>query len=577
MFTNHRQVIRWESDLTLHEERSVAATFSRQLEQLNGDISNLLKVLSFLDPENIPVCMIVDGAKEWLHSQDTLENTVSTLDTVSPLVYSAFRSLATLITSPIKFQKALQTLQGLSLIERRSDNGLWMHDLIEFMVQDAGMKEETYREWLQSSVSLVCSAFRLIEDVHLPDSWEKCERFISHLRSLGQMWGDAHGINLELSRADVSIAKYLYYRARYQEAEALNLRVLAVYEKHFGTDHLETLASVDCLGDIYWRKGQYDDAETFHERALVGREEKLEPDHLDTLVSMNRLALVYWTKGRYNEAEVLHKRALEGRVKKLGVDHRDTLRSVDNCALVYRSQSRYNEAEVFHKRALVGRVKNLGLDHWDTMASMSNLAVVYIEQERYDEAGALLLRTLTLKEKKLGADHPSTLISMNHFAHVYSSRGWYGVAEKLHLRVLAGRLKHLGADHPHTLVTVNDLAHVYSSQKRYDEAEKFFLHALAGREKHLGADHPDTIASMTHLVGLYESRGRCDKAQALQKRALAGNGSDQVPIAHHSSSTALSLREQDSPAIPSHYWIHGCSCKLYHTYALNESEVVCRK
>jgi len=41
----------------------------------------------------------------------------------------------------------------LSLIERRSDDGtssLWMHDLIEFMMQDAARKEEPYRDWLQS-------------------------------------------------------------------------------------------------------------------------------------------------------------------------------------------------------------------------------------------------------------------------------------------------------------------------------------------------------------------------------------------------------------------------------------------
>ena len=88
--------------------------------------------------------------------------------TKTPLVSSQFHSLAVLITSPIKFQMALQKLQSLSLIERRSDgetSSLWMHDLIEFMMQDAAREEETYRDWLQLSVSLVCGALWLHIDV----------------------------------------------------------------------------------------------------------------------------------------------------------------------------------------------------------------------------------------------------------------------------------------------------------------------------------------------------------------------------------------------------------------------------
>ena len=35
-----------------------------------SDVSDLLKGLSFLDLETIPVGMVVDGAKEWLRLQD---------------------------------------------------------------------------------------------------------------------------------------------------------------------------------------------------------------------------------------------------------------------------------------------------------------------------------------------------------------------------------------------------------------------------------------------------------------------------------------------------------------------------
>src|SRR3984957_7252073 len=78
--------MRWESELSVHEERSVAATFSRQFDKLNAeshDVGNLLKVLSFLDPENISVDMIVHGAEEWQRLQDTRSQSQSAIPPVS--------------------------------------------------------------------------------------------------------------------------------------------------------------------------------------------------------------------------------------------------------------------------------------------------------------------------------------------------------------------------------------------------------------------------------------------------------------------------------------------------------------
>jgi len=501
VFTQALQAIRWESDLSFYEERSVAATFSRQFEKLNeesGDLSNLLKLLSFFDPETIPVRMIIDGAKEWLRVQNELPTFKDSLSPVS----SQFHSLTILITSPIKFQTALQKLQSLSLVERRSDgrnSSLWMHDLIEFMMQDAARKGESYRAWLQSSVSLVCCAFRLIMNVKSPELWEDCEKFISHLRSLDEKWGDERGMNRELSQANVRIARYMEYRGRYDEAVALLRRALSGYEKDLGEDHPDTLLSMDRLGCVYWRQGRYDDAVILHQRALAGREKNLGADHLDTLTSVTDLAHVYKSQGRYDEAEVLYQRALAGRENFLGADHLDTLTSVNNLGHIYRSQGRYDGAVTLCRRALEGREKHLGAVHPDTLTSLNNLAHAYKSHGRYDEAETLYLRAVMGREKHLGVDHPDTLTSVNNLANVHRSRAQYDKAEILLLRALAGREKHLGPVHRDTLSSVNNLALLYELQGRYDEAEDLFRRALVGREKHLGPNHPHTLISANHL------------------------------------------------------------------------------
>ena len=61
------KLISWENILSSYEQKSIAITFTIQLEKLEhqfSDASNLLKVLSFFYPESIPVKIIVDGAEE---------------------------------------------------------------------------------------------------------------------------------------------------------------------------------------------------------------------------------------------------------------------------------------------------------------------------------------------------------------------------------------------------------------------------------------------------------------------------------------------------------------------------------
>jgi hypothetical protein len=179
------------------EGRSVARTILNQLNELNQqsrNIGNLLKLLSFLDPENIPVAMIVEGAevqsqrrpekvlsrpkrtvlqkvKEWQARKKGQKKRDADDTTTTSHLSPDFDSLIALIVSPIEFQTAIQKLQSLSLVECRSRDGvssLWIHDLIQLMVREHARKDKTYQKWHQSSWSLIYGAFCLIEDPTQP-------------------------------------------------------------------------------------------------------------------------------------------------------------------------------------------------------------------------------------------------------------------------------------------------------------------------------------------------------------------------------------------------------------------------
>jgi tetratricopeptide (TPR) repeat protein len=474
------------------------------LNQESRDISNLLKFLSFLDPESISLDMIVDGAKVWLQNQPTqapshpirtisqkvkesdqkqirgFGNAERQVDTINDesCVSSEFHSLVTLILSPTKFRTAIQMLQNLSLVEHQSNMGkstLRMHDLVQFMMQEGARKEENYGKWLQSSVSFICLASRQIKYPEWPQWWDECEKFTPHLRSLNERLDTINitTTNLELGRANWWLAGYLRGRGRYDEAEALYKKALGELEKQLGD------------GDA------------------------------DTLSTMNDLALVYQEQGRSNEAEVLYKRALSGMTERLGGNHPYTRAIMDNLGKVYQSQGRYEDAEELLKRALAGWEKYLGVDHADTLVSVNNLALVYMSQKRYAEAETLYKRALSGNEKVLGDDHPHTLMVVGNLGEVYRLQGRFDDAERLFQRQLTGREKQIGINHPDTLTAVNDLALVCESQGRYVEAEGLYKRALSGIEEQFGCNHPKALTIASNLARVYRAQGRSDDADAL--------------------------------------------------------------
>src|SRR5438477_8141291 len=65
-------MMKWENDLSIYQETSVAATFTCQLDDLQQhfpDVSNLLKILAYFDPESIPLDMLITGASVLSKSQ----------------------------------------------------------------------------------------------------------------------------------------------------------------------------------------------------------------------------------------------------------------------------------------------------------------------------------------------------------------------------------------------------------------------------------------------------------------------------------------------------------------------------
>ena len=195
----HQKLIRWENNLSGYEQKSVVATFGTQLEELecqSPDFGDLLKVLSFLDPESIPLNMIIKGAEAsqfrsalssnvtptssklkpfllhkmaW-HQQRGETTTLrdGTDNTTSPLFITGKpESLIDLMCSPVQLQQAIQQLHSWSLVRyesNRDESVLHIHDLIQLMIQESTRSEDVDHHWFHSAVELVCNGFRQIDN-----------------------------------------------------------------------------------------------------------------------------------------------------------------------------------------------------------------------------------------------------------------------------------------------------------------------------------------------------------------------------------------------------------------------------
>ena len=93
------------------------------------------------------------------------------------------------------------------------------------------------------------------------------------------------------------------------------------------------------VGLMLKHQGRLEEAEIMYRRALEGRERLLGSEHPDTLGSVNNLGALLQNLGQLKEAEIMLRRALEGRERLLGSDHRNTLNSRGNLGLLLIKQN----------------------------------------------------------------------------------------------------------------------------------------------------------------------------------------------------------------------------------------------
>ncbi|KAG0125611.1 hypothetical protein HOY82DRAFT_571505 [Tuber indicum] len=320
------------------------------------------------------------------------------------------------------------------------------------------------------------------------------------------------------------LAVALHFQGRYEEAEELYRSALEAREIVLKNGHRDILESVAFLGEVLEFQEKHKEAEAMCRRALEGRKEILGPYHPDTLETIFHLASALQGQGKHDEAEALYRRVLEAFDKALWQDDSRTLLIIHKMAEALREGRRvtFAEAEALNRRIHERCERALGAEHQLTRASLNNLAGSLRDQGKYCEAATTTRLAMEILEQSEGPDHPDMPMILYNLTQMLQDEGKYEEAEVSSRRIVKFYEKILGPDHPGTLVSHSILAGVLRDQGRFGEAEEMLRDALEIMEKVLGPEDPDTLEAIDSLAFVLQQEGRYGEAESLHLRALGG-------------------------------------------------------
>ncbi len=520
----HKELLLRRGRISVDHPEPVATTWSlsfQRVEQENRAAADLLRMLTFLNPEAISEEIITFGVIE----TDSLLNFMA--------------------GDPLKINEIVELLLRYSLIRRNPEaKSLSMHRLVQVVLKD-NMNREVQRLWAEQAIRAVNNIF---PDVTL-QTWTKCERYLPHALVSATYVEEYELAFPEAARLFNEAASYLVARGRYGQAEYLLLKALAICQQVSGTNHLDTARALHDLGVLYQNQGKYDYAESMLQNALAVRQKILEDKHPDVAQTLNNLASLYRAWGAYSRAEPLYLQALSIRETTLGSDHLLVAQSYYGLAKLYHSLGQYQQAEDFCKQALHIQEQHLGNDHPVIASTLNILAKIYQGQNQMEQAREMNMRALEIRESTSGMDHPHVAVIVNSLVEIYHAEGKYREAEPLIARSIRIYEQSLGPEHPYMAYSLSNRAENFFLQGDYNQAEGYYKMALVIREQHLGYNHPYTGSTYYDLAQLYSALERYEEAASFYYKALTIHehifGTDHPFIVSTLEKYATLLRKQN--------------------------------
>ncbi|WP_052888247.1 FxSxx-COOH system tetratricopeptide repeat protein [Thermogemmatispora carboxidivorans] len=461
-----------------------------RIERSSPIATELLRLCSFLQPDRIPLEMLVSGGGE------------------------LGESLGQCLLEQFDLLRLIHELRRFALADY-SQGSLVLHRLVGAFVRQR-LSRESRLLWAEQTIRLVESA--CLSEAAAPTVL--CRSYLPHLLTCARWVEEWQLVSPDAARLLEQTGYYLQRCVAYREAEPLLRHALAIREQQLGPEHPELSASLYNFGLFYEEQGRLHEAEVLYQRVVAIEERQVGSDRQGLMRALYRLALLYRDRRDFERAESLFLQVLGGWQQELASEHPLLATLYHELATLYRVQGRYEQAELLYRRALLMHEHLLGGEHPAVAQTLSALGSLYHAQRCHEQAEQCYLQALAIHESLPLAEQLDLATTLNNLALLYRETGRYGQAELLYQRALVIYRQLVGDEHPYTASCLENLAMLYHDRGEYERAESLYQSALEIRERMLGADHPALAINLNNLATLYTALHKHGPARALFKRAL---------------------------------------------------------
>ncbi|MDM8518991.1 FxSxx-COOH system tetratricopeptide repeat protein [Anaerolineales bacterium HSG6] len=465
LFEEYRQELLAESP-AMYTNRTIATVWNISLKRLakqSPQALNLLRLCSFLAPDDIPLQLLLDGA-----------------EALPP-------ELSKALANRFLLNKLTTALNDYSLIKRRGES-LSVHRLVQAVIRGQ-LSAEGRVAWLQATAKLLETWFDY-EDIdttavtNTKQVFPHLLRLFSHANK--QKWQDGRLANL-LQNAGT----YLRFNGDDQQAEDMLNQALNLSKTLHGTESVDTARVQVSLGAMYREQAKFEQGESYLRQALQSYQATVGQQHTDTASCLEQLGHLFYHQSKFEEVQSYYEQALTIR-QQLFPDqlHINIADSFNNLGLVHQGQGDYDTAQDYFERAIKIKEATVGRHHNSTATTLSNLGALLSDRQQYAQAQPYLEEALEITSAVLGRQHPELVGILNNLATVHKGQQNFPQAQIYYEQALAVGEQVLGRENSDTAALLSNMGDFLLAQGKKKEAVPYLQRALRILEKTWGKKHP---------------------------------------------------------------------------------------
>jgi tetratricopeptide (TPR) repeat protein/predicted Ser/Thr protein kinase len=319
--------------------------------------------------------------------------------------------------------------------------------------------------------------------------------------------------------------------ARYADAHGYYALARAALARAGGDPLLETRLE-DFEAVVLINQARYDEALAIQKRVLARREQLFASSRPTTIASsLVNMCDVYLKRGEPDQAIANFQRALAIYEKTYGPDHIEIARMWAGQASGWFLKGEIGTAVTAWEKSLAILENALGPDHPDVASTLNNLGEAFIRLRQLGKARTVLERAYAIKLRAVGPDHPLISTTEALLGELFMSLGELDVALAHGAHALAIREHALGPEHPDVAEALVLLGKIQLSRHEDSDARRTLERAIAILEHHPSSAEMLADARYTLARALWTSPRERGRARSLAGAAVEHGGLDRAEIA----------------------------------------------